>query len=421
MHAIKLAAYLKEQLPAFHFVPVFYMGSEDADLEELNHFTVAGKKYEWTTDQKGAVGRMVIDKKLIGLIDELAHQIGVDTHGTEFVHLLREFYQDGDTIQSATLKMINRLFGNYGLVVLIADDARLKKNMIPVFEDDIFNEKPSTIVEATSKRLSKHYNVQAYPRDINLFYLKNDIRERIIKEVDVFAVYNTDIKFTEQELKSELHNHPERFSPNVILRGLYQETILPNVAFIGGGGELAYWLQLKDMFTHYRIPFPVLVLRNSFLIIEKQARDLVEKLGLSTEEIFTSELKMLNAVIEKEGKKPQLNGELDQLSFVYERLKKTVSTVDTSLLKHIEALKVRSGNQLREVEKKMLRAERKKNEAKKRQIEKLKRELFPNNGLQERVENISSFYAKHSKDFIDGLYKHSLSLEQEFMVLNLVD
>ena len=222
-------------------------------------------------------------------------------------------------------------------------------------------------------------------------------------------------------MKSELHNHPERFSPNVILRGLYQETILPNVAFIGGGGELAYWLQLKDMFTHYRIPFPVLVLRNSFLIIEKQARDLVEKLGLSTEEIFTSELKMLNAVIEKEGKKPQLNGELDQLSFVYERVKKTVSTVDTSLLKHIEALKVRSGNQLREVEKKMLRAERKKNEAKKRQIEKLKRELFPNNGLQERVENISSFYAKHSKDFIDGLYKHSLSLEQEFMVLNLVD
>ncbi|MDQ3682355.1 MAG: bacillithiol biosynthesis cysteine-adding enzyme BshC, partial [Bacteroidota bacterium] len=204
LHAIKLTDYLKEQLPSFHFVPVFYMGSEDADFEELNHFTAAGKKYEWTTDQKGAVGRMVIDKKLINLIDELALQIGVEPHGIEFVNLLRESYQDSDTIQSAALKMVNRLFGSYGLVVLIADDARLKKSMIPVFEDDLFKEKPSTIVEATCKRLSEYYNVQAHPRNINLFYLKNDIRERIIKTGNAFAVYNTDIGFTEQELKSEL-------------------------------------------------------------------------------------------------------------------------------------------------------------------------------------------------------------------------
>jgi len=421
LHAIKLAEYLKEQLPPLHFVPVFYMGSEDADFEELNHFTVAGKKYQWTTNQKGAVGRMVIDKKLIGLIDELALQIGVEPHGAELINLLHEYYQDGDTIQSATLKIVNRLFGNYGLLVLIADDARFKKAIIPIFEDDLFYEKPSEIIEGTCKKLSEHYDVQAHPRNINLFYLKDDIRERIIKTGNLFTVNNTNVKFTEQELKSELKNHSARFSPNVILRGLYQETILPNVAFIGGGGELAYWLQLKDLFTHYTIPFPVLVLRNSFLIIENKARDLIEKLGLSTEEIFTSELEILNAIIEKEGKKPQLNGEVEQLSLVYDNLKKTVSTVDSSLLKHIEALKIRSVNQLMEVGKKMLRAERKKYEAERRQIGKLKEQLFPNNGLQERVENISSFYAKRGQNFIDDLYKHSLSLEQKFMVLNSID
>ncbi|HVE61516.1 MAG TPA: bacillithiol biosynthesis BshC, partial [Chitinophagaceae bacterium] len=234
----------------------------------------------------------------------------------------------------------------------------------------------------------------------------------------IFTVNNTDIKFTEQELRSELHNHPERFSPNVILRGLYQEIILPNIAFIGGGGELAYWLQLKDLFNHYNVPFPVLVLRNSFLIIEKPAKTLIEKLGLSANEIFASEIEMLNTIIEKEGRKPELNGELDQLSFVYDNLKKTVSTADVSLLKHIEALKVRSVNQLKEVEKKMLRSERKKYEAKQRQISKLKQLLFPNNSLQERVENISGFYAKHGRGFIVELYKHSLPLEQQFVVLN---
>ena len=419
LHAIKLANYLKEQLPSFHFVPVFYMGSEDADFEELNHFTVEGKKYEWATDQKGAVGRMLIDKKIIDLIDELALQIGVEPHGIEFINLLRESYQDGVTIQSATFKMINRLFGNYGLIVLIADDARLKKIMTPVFQDDLFKEEPSSLVEGTCKRLSEHYTVQAYPRNINLFYLKNDIRERIIKTGNSFAVYNTDVRFTQQELKLELDNYPERFSPNVILRGLFQEMILPNVAFIGGGGELAYWFQLKDLFTHYAVPFPVMILRNSFLIIENQAKHLIDKLGISTEQIFASPLEILNTIIEKEGKKPQLNGELDQLFFVYEELKKTVSTVDTSLVKHIEALKVRSGNQLKEVEKKMLRTERKKHEAEKRQIAKLRQQLFPKNVLQERVENLSSFYARQGHDFINELYTHSLLLEQQFTVLSI--
>jgi bacillithiol biosynthesis cysteine-adding enzyme BshC len=419
LHAIKLANYLKEQLPSFHFVPVFYMGSEDADFEELNHFTVEGKKYEWATDQKGAVGRMLIDKKIIDLIDELALQIGVEPHGIEFINLLRESYQDGVTIQSATFKMINRLFGNYGLIVLIADDARLKKIMTPVFQDDLFKEEPSSLVEGTCKRLREHYTVQAYPRNINLFYLKNDIRERIIKTGNSFAVYNTDVRFTQQELKLELDNYPERFSPNVILRGLFQEMILPNVAFIGGGGELAYWFQLKDLFTHYAVPFPVMILRNSFLIIENQAKHLIDKLGISTEQIFTSPLEILNTIIEKEGKKPQLNGELDQLFFVYEELKKTVSTVDTSLVKHIEALKVRSGNQLKEVEKKMLRTERKKHEAEKRQIAKLRQQLFPKNVLQERVENLSSFYARQGHDFINELYYHSLLLEQQFTVLRI--
>jgi bacillithiol biosynthesis cysteine-adding enzyme BshC len=419
LHAIKLANYLKEQLPSYHFVPLFYMGSEDADFEELNHFTVEGKKYEWTTDQKGAVGRMRIDKKLIDLIDELALQIEVEPHGIEFINLLRECYQDGDTIQLATFKIINRLFGNYGLIVLIADDIRFKKIMIPVFQDDLFKEKPTSVVEGTCKRLREHYSVQAHPRNINLFYLKDDIRERIIKTGNLFAVYNTEIRFTEQELYFELNHYPERFSPNVILRGLFQEMILPNVAFIGGGGELAYWFQLKDLFTHYATPFPVLILRNSFLIIENQARHSIDKLGISTEQIFTSPLEILNTIIEKEGKRPQLNGELDQLSFVYEALKKTVSTVDTSLVKHIEALKVRSGNQLKELEKKMLRAEHKKHEANKRQIAKLRQQLFPNNGLQERVENISSFYARHGHDFITELYTHSLLLEQKFTVLTL--
>ena len=98
-----------------------------------------------------------------------------------------------------------------------------------------------------------------------MFYLKDDLRNRIVPVEDHFVVHDTDIVFSKEEMIKELQQHPERFSPNVILRGLFQEIILPDVAWIGGGGELAYWLQLKDLFKNYEVPFPVLIVRNSFL------------------------------------------------------------------------------------------------------------------------------------------------------------
>jgi bacillithiol synthase len=417
LHAIKVAEELKKNFTDNSFVPVFYMGSEDADLAELNHFTVKGKRYEWNTDQKGAVGRMIIDKKITALIDELHRQLGVEAHGEEVVDLLKRCYKEGTTIQSATLQIVNELFGKFGLVILIADDARLKKQMISVFEDDIFHQKPSEIVSGTCEKLEELYKVQAHPRDINLFYLQDGMRERIEKQNDQFSILNSQLSFSEAEIKEELQNHPERFSPNVILRGLYQETILPNIAFIGGGGELAYWLQLKELFDHYNVPYPVLVLRNSVLIVEKHQNELIKKLNLFSEDLFQSELNILNRILEKEGKKPHLNGELDELQSIYDQLKNIASSIDPTLQQHVEALKTKNVNQLQVLEKKMLRAERKKHEAVQRQIAKLKQQLFPNNSLQERVENISGYYAKWGSGFVDELYKSSLSIEQQFILL----
>jgi bacillithiol biosynthesis cysteine-adding enzyme BshC len=416
LHTIKLAAHLKAKFSKYNFVPVFYMGTEDADVDELNHFTVQGKKYVWDTNQTGAVGRMLIDKKLITLIDELQHQIGVEPYGNEIIELLRKNYTEGETIQSATFKLVHHLFSKWGLVVLTPDNAELKKQVKYIFEDDLFHNKPSEIVESTCDKLKEYYDVQANPREINLFYLKENIRERFERKNGNFSVINSDIFFNEDEIRKELENYPERFSPNVILRGLFQEAILPNVAFIGGGGEIAYWLQLIDLFQHYRIPFPVLVLRNSFLIIEKHQHDLMEKLQLSVADIFRSELEILNDAIEKAGKKHQLNGEVEELQHVYDELKLIATSVDPTLHQHVEALKTRAVNQLLSLEKKMQRAERKKHQSIQRQITKLKQQLFPN-GLQERIENFSGYYSKWGSGFIDGLYTESLGLDQEFTVL----
>ena len=247
LHAIKLAEHCKTSFPDYNFVPVFYIGSEDADLDELNHINLGGEKLVWNTKQTGAVGRMKIDKELIKLIRLIEGQLSVLPVGNEIVGLLKECYDEGETIQQATFKFLHSFFADYGLVVLLPDNAALKQQMIKLFEDDLFNQPASAIVEITAAKLSDAgYKVQAHPREINLFYLADGIRNRIEEVSGEWRVVSENKKFSKEELIQELQSHPERFSPNVILRGLYQETILPNIAFIGGGGELAYWLQLKD-------------------------------------------------------------------------------------------------------------------------------------------------------------------------------
>jgi len=419
IHAIKLADHLKTSLPEYNFVPFFYIGSEDADLDELNHIHVGGQKLTWNTKQTGAVGRMKVDKELVKLIGLMEGQLSVLPNGNDIISQLKQYYQEGTTIQDATFQFVNSLFADYGLIVLLPDNAVLKKQMTSVFEDDLLNQTASGIVEKTAEKLrAADYKVQASPREINLFYLTDDTRGRIEVRGTKYEVMNSTISFTGDELLKELEANPERFSPNVILRGLYQETILPNIAFIGGGGETAYWLQLKDLFAHYKIPFPVLVLRNSFLIVEKKWQSLIAKLGFTIEDFFLPEQELINRLVTREtDKKLKLNGTFSETEQLYNLIKKQASSIDTTLEKHVEALKTQTLYRLQQLEKKMLRAEKRKFADQQRQIHTIKEQLFPGNGLQERKENLSYYYSKWGREFIEKLYKHSLGLEQEFVTI----
>lgn len=419
VHAIKLADHLKASFPKQNFVPVFFIGSEDADLEELNHIYLGREKLVWETKQTGAVGRMKVDKGLLKLIGLMEGQLSVLPNGNDIIALLKQVYTEGTKIEDATFRFVNHLFAEYGLVILLPDNAALKKQMVKVFEDDLLNQTASGIVEKTVEKLQvAGYKSQANPREINLFYLVDDKRERIVKQGARYKAQGTRLDMTEKELKKELEEHPERFSPNVILRGLYQESILPNVAFIGGGGETAYWLQLKELFDYYKIPFPVLVLRNSFLIIEKKWKNKIANLDFSSEDFFLPEPDLINRLVIKESKnKTKLNGTMTELQKLYEGFKNQAKTIDVTLEKHVDALKLKAMQRLQELEKKMLRAEKRKFAGQEGQIHAIKEQLFPGNGLQERRENLSYYYAKWGKDFIKKLFESSLSLEQEFVII----
>ncbi len=420
VHVIRLAQHFKQMLPEHHFVPVFYVGSEDADLAELNHIYLANEKLEWETKQTGAVGRMEVDKNLLKLIDRMEGELSVLPHGREFIELIRKYYVKGKKIQDVTFHFVNHLFGEYGLVILLPDNARLKRKMSAIFKDDLVNQTASHLLDETTGALNlAGYKTQANARQINLFYLDRAKRERIEKIDEEWRLVNGIERFTENDLEHELENHPEKFSPNVILRGLFQETILPNIAFVGGGGETAYWLQLKKLFENYKVPFPVLILRNSFLVVEKKWREAIAALGFDVEDFFSKEQELINKWVQRQTKvNIKLEAPLQEVQKLYDSLKNQVAAVDTTLEKHVEALKAGTVYSLQELEKKMLRAEKRKYADQQQQLQKIKSRLFPKDGLQERFENISYYYSVFGPDFIKRLYENSPAMEQEFTILS---
>lgn len=419
-HAIQLARHLNEQYPDKHFVPVYYMGSEDNDLDELGTFHYGGKKYIWDGNgQQGAVGRMNTHT-LKNLLDDLFKVLGPPSEYTEQLKdLIQQAYLHHHTIGAATRYLVNELFGQYGLVVLDPDDTAFKKEILHVIKDDLLNHTANDIVSRQAARLAEQYKSQAYPRDINLFYLHDNLRERIEKSGDAWTVLNTDITWTEDELLAELEAHPERFSPNVILRGLLQESILPNIAFIGGGAEVAYWLQLKELFTHSKVFYPVIMLRQSVLWIEPKAAELQQKLGITTQELFKPYEELAKAhVSDHTEHNLSTVDEQNTLEAVIKQLKDKAVLLDPTLGPSAEAALAKIKHQFAVLEQKMLRAEKRKHETELQRIAKLKNMLFPNNSLQERIENFIEYYPLHGLAFIDTIVRSIAPLKNEFLVID---
>jgi bacillithiol biosynthesis cysteine-adding enzyme BshC len=418
LHAIKLADELNGELPQYKFVPVYYMGSEDADLDELGYIYAGGQKLVWETKQTGAVGRMKVDKALIKLIHAIHGQAGVLPFGEELSTLFTNCYTEGKTIQQATLELVNILFGEYGLVILIPDNAKLKTGFQSVVEKELLEGFSHKAVSDTIERLGKEYKVQAGGREINLFYLIDNKRERIEVQAARYEVRSLELSFSREEILNELSAHPERFSANVILRGAFQETILPNIAFIGGGGELAYWLELKDVFESVQIPYPVLLLRNSFLLINRQQDEKINTIGFSIADLFRDEQVLFTELVKKESAHQlDLAKEIEQAHQLYAQLKKVSAQVDASLQEHVVSLETKAVKKLAVLEKKLLRAEKEKFEIQRKQLAKLKKDLFPGNSLQERVDNFSLYYAKEGKNWLQKIYTVSSGFNAGFGII----
>jgi bacillithiol biosynthesis cysteine-adding enzyme BshC len=420
IHTIKLATELTSIFPEKNFIPVYYMGSEDADLDELGFVNIDGTKLVWDTAQSGAVGRMLVDKAFIGLIKRIAGQVGVLPYGNELTALFESCYTVGKTIQQSTLELVNALFGRYGLLVLVPDNPKLKRLFAPIIAKELTEQFSQKIVAETIASLQEQYKVQAAGRPINLFYLIEDKRERIEFNNGLYKVTALGLQFTKEAILQELNNNPERFSPNVILRGSFQESILPNIIFIGGGGELAYWLELKNVFKAAGVAYPLLMLRNSFALLTNKMVSKQTALQISDADLFLPTHELIKAYVERNSANElNLSEDINQAKAFYEMLYDKAQKIDATLNDHVRALETSAIKNIKALELKFRRAEKRKFSAAENQITQLKEVLFPANSLQERHENFSIFYSKFGPQMIDLIYESSKGIDPSFILIKL--
>ncbi|WP_439582146.1 bacillithiol biosynthesis cysteine-adding enzyme BshC [Dyadobacter bucti] len=404
---IKLASALKEAYPGNNFVPVYWMATEDHDFEEIASFHLFGQTHKWTGEHKGAVGRLN-PKELESIIKQLPDK----------PLLFAKAYLENDTLADAVRCYMHELFGQHGLICLDADHTELKRHFLPVIRQELsglISEK--LVTETTSKLNALGYHTPLHAREINLFYLDNNLRERITKEGDTYRVLNTELSFSETEILDLAENKPDLFSPNVVLRPLYEEIILPNLAYIGGPSEIPYWMQLKGVFDHFEVPFPMLIPRNFALYVNSQQSKKAQKLKINYKDLFLDEVALRRIFIEKNSTHTlDLNDQKAAFHNIFDEILDKATAVDQTMLGAVKAEQTRLLNSLQHLEKRILRAEERNHESEIHQLIGLKSKLFPNGIAQERYDNLLNFYTNDSS-FIQKLFKAFDPLDFRYNVL----
>jgi bacillithiol biosynthesis cysteine-adding enzyme BshC len=418
--AINLASELRKKFPENHFVPVYWMATEDHDFEEINYFNFRGKKLQWNRKASGPVGRLSTEG-LEAVLELFSMEMGQGKFATRLTELFSQAYLQHDNLTQATRYLVDQLFGSHGLVIVDGDDIGLKRSLIPYVKEDIFRNTSFTEVTKTAealKSVSKDYPVQVNPREINYFYIREGLRERLIEKDGRYYVNQTELEFSREALSKEIDEYPERFSPNVISRPLYQEVVLPNLCYIGGGGELAYWLELRSAFDAAQVPFPVLLLRNSALVVTSKQSKKIRKMKLRVQDLFLEQNRLINKKIrEISNIDIDFGPQREHLQEQFKALYKLAEQTDKSFLGAVKAQEVKQLKGLDMLEKRLLKAQKRKLADQVGRMTGLQNELFPNGSLQERFLNFSELYLEMGEDLIPFLMASLDPLQQEFFVL----
>ncbi|MCT4663958.1 MAG: bacillithiol biosynthesis cysteine-adding enzyme BshC [Flavobacteriales bacterium] len=393
---INLCQQLKSKAPDKNFVPIFWMASEDHDFEEANHFFLKEQKLVWESEETGKIGSFSTENAL-KLHQILKNLLGKNLNEQELLKWFQEAYSHSN-LSEATRFLVQKIFGSFGILCLDSDDLELKKAIAPFFKKELEEKVSFDAFNKMDLRFPKKYKRQINARVCNLFYLGKSSRERIIPEKNGFSAGEQ--FWTTEDFINHIQEHPEKLSPNVLLRPVFQEFVLPNLAYIGGGGEINYWLQLKEVFQAFEIPFPILILRKSVLMISDHLWGKMGKNSIEWKDILLTEEAFINhQAKESYTENAEIHSYQEQQKKALDKLRNTFSQWSPQ----IESIEKKIDKEIARLKNRAFKDFKQQKEVDTRLFNKLNKEIFPNNKLQERQLNFSNFYRIHGQSWVDEL------------------
>lgn len=420
---INLAQQLKKAQPDFDFIPIFWMATEDHDFEEISFFNFNNQKVKWVCESHSAVGRLPLES-LKPVLDLFEQKLGQSQAAQQLKLWIQNSYRSSSTLSEATRKLVHELFSKNGLIILDADRSELKRLFVPYVKNELEQESCFKAVNQTVEQIqsnySKAYKPQVNPREINLFHLTDSLRQRIVKADNGFVLRETKQAFSMEEILSEVEQYPERFSPNVLMRPLYQEVLLPNLCYIGGGGELAYWLELKQFFKTQNILFPLLLLRNSAVLVSSKIKQKITRLEVDKKDLFLTRKALTDKkVVQISAIDLSLHPLKKQLTEQFNFLENLVLQTDASFEGAVKAQKQKQFKGIDRLEKRLLKAQSRKLNNQVERLTLVQESIFPNNSLQERYANFFEFYLEYGEDLLPQIMESLEPLQLEFSWIEL--
>lgn len=399
LSAIKLASELKSRNPNFNFVPVFWLATEDHDFEEIRKVSLFGKTVEVQSGQNGPVGPMSVEM-VHEALEQVVEILGDSERALQMATKLKEAYALG-TLAQATTRLWYDVLSDFEFVILDACHPRLKEVAADMLREEVLESVASKDILPTIKALEdKSYNVQAVPSDVNMFWMEGSDRLKISAINEGFKV--GDKVYSKTEMAERLDKDCSALSPNVITRPVYQEIILPNLTYVGGPGEIAYWLELGRLFEHYNLTMPQLVPRANFGIIDERSFNTMQRVGINYNDLLRdSEEVIREKFVEGE---VDISGEINEIKKGLDALNQKIDNCAPGRLQMSKAFEAKTIKELERLEDQVMREAKKRHEKDVKQVRQLYESLFPGNGLQERKASLPEYWIRVGSELPTLIY-----------------
>jgi bacillithiol biosynthesis cysteine-adding enzyme BshC len=416
--AIKLADLMSEKFPDYNFIPLFWMESEDHDFNEINKVKIFDKTNNFFTHEYcpigyasetnlGASGKIIFDSEINIFNNNVFNTLQVTEYAPVIKNLL-SIYSEGKTNEDCFKEFMSKFLEGTGLVFLNPNAIEIKKLLKPIFEKELFEfPKTSELIINISAKLEEIYHAQVKARPINLFYHHKKGRFLIEPKGTDYSLKGIRQKFSKTEIIEQLSNTPEVFSPNVILRPICQDFILPTCMYVAGPSEIAYFAQINSIYKYFDMRMPIIYPRASATLIENRFYNILTKFNLGLTELSANYTGIQKRVtdnlsdikIEEEFEKAIL-----EINNTFLNLENITKNIDVTLINNLKTTKEKMEHLVKLYEEKLYNAQKRNHTVALEQLEKVKTNIFPKGNLQERELNLIYYLNKYSNSITDKIY-----------------